>query len=511
MPNVKKGSVMDIYYELEFNGEPSLTHTFQDDIPVIHSEYYISIPEFYKFNRKVKGYLPIQTTNEDYKSRRIFKYNFDYSDIVHEYVMDTIPAFEKEEYMLSEDNYKAQVEYEIRFVQFPYGPTHSYATTWEKVNEKLMESKSFGEKLESTSKNEKLAKEIIDTVKNPIEQAKRLYEYVKSNIAHDGRVGLYFNYDKSINDVLKEKKGSVTEINFLLIQLLTNVGLSAYPVILSTRGNGIIFPTNPTIDGFNYVVAAVFLNGKPVLLDASEQYLPMGMLPFCCLNDGQGRLISKNYTQAIDVIPEKSFKEYNKLSIDLTNNTLKIKENLDEYAALKFREKYKKANKEEEFVASLEKENGIKILESKFTNIDSVYKPVINEYTIDLGDQVNKTSDMIYINPLIFKKKTTNPFKLQERKYPIDYGYKTFSTNIIQITIPEGYKTEEMPKNKIFAMPENGARYQYSISTTNNIISIMSKLSINKRQFLFTEYETLKMFYNQMIEAQSQQLILKKI
>ena len=52
--------------------------------------------------------------------------------------------------------------------------------------------------------------------------------------------------------------------------MLNKAGFKASPVILSTRSNGI--PIFPTIDGFNYVIAAIEIENDFVL--AMTGYLP---------------------------------------------------------------------------------------------------------------------------------------------------------------------------------------------------------------------------------------------
>lgn len=91
-----------------------------------------------------------------------------------------------------------------------------------------------------------------------------------------------------------DKTGNVAEINLMLTSMLRYAGLEANPVLISTRSNGIAY--YPTIAAFNYVVSAVDISGELVLLDATEKYSNINVLPFRDLN-WIGRLVKKMVQQ----------------------------------------------------------------------------------------------------------------------------------------------------------------------------------------------------------------------
>ena len=85
--------------------------------------------------------------------------------------------------------------------------------------------------------------------------------------------------------------------------MLRYAGLTANPVLVSTRSNGIaIFPNRTA---FNYVIAAVETPNGNILLDASDKFSTPNVLPFRALN-WYGRLIRKDGTsEEVDLMPKK--------------------------------------------------------------------------------------------------------------------------------------------------------------------------------------------------------------
>jgi len=111
----------------------------------------------------------------------------------------------------------------------------------------------------------------------------------------------------SLKKIWKEKSGNTAEINLLLIAMLRKAGIEANPIVLSTRQNGIIHPSHPIIIQINYIIVYARIKDKNYLMDATDPYCPIGILPFRCLNS-RGRLITNNKSEWIDLTPNKGAK-----------------------------------------------------------------------------------------------------------------------------------------------------------------------------------------------------------
>ncbi len=99
--------------------------------------------------------------------------------------------------------------------------------------------------------------------------------------------------DESFTKAHREKTASNAVINLMLVNMLRTAGVTADPLVLSTRENGQINPFVALPTELNYVVCIATIEGKDYLMDASDKFLPMGELPFKCLN-GEGWLLSPN-------------------------------------------------------------------------------------------------------------------------------------------------------------------------------------------------------------------------
>jgi hypothetical protein len=184
----------------------------------------------------------------------------------------------------------------------------------------------------------------------------------------------------------------------------------------------------------------------------------------------------------------------------------------DGYAAIGFR------NREEEFL------NEDKLIEKMTTDRPGM---VVNSYEIEgLNEKQGKVTtkldvsltsscdvmgDIISFSPLFYESTKENPFKLEERKFPVDFNYPISYVRSFKISIPEGYEVESLPANVGFVTPDKSAKFVYSTNNFGNIINVTVITEINKIMYLPTEYTVIKEFYNLIVAKQAEQIILKKI
>lgn len=529
-PNVKEGSVIDLEYKISSDFIFNLRGwQFQYEIPVKYSEYSTLVPEYFKYHRNQKGYDNIilnekneyrnETFSVEYKTgpgqmgyieRGTIEYKSNSS--LTTWTALNIPAFIEEPYITTAENYMTALDFELNTISYPRQAVSYYTTSWNDVNKKLSQSSYFGKQLNSTSKIKLTAEKICKDAETKLDELQAIYSYITKNIKWNGYNSKYIT-DK-LNVVLDEKKGNSADINMLLINMLKSRTITVNPVVLSTRNNGIIFPTHPSLSSFNYVIAEVIIDGKKYFIDATEDDLPMGMLPERCLN-GTGRIVGTPNFDEISIVPSQKYKETYLYSVTINPNenlTGKVTKTYKEYAAYDIRDDIIQSGSEEEYISNLiDNTSDAEISDVHFKNIDDINKPLIKSYQFETVDNVTFAGNMIYLTPLLNEKRTINPFKLDDRKYPVDYAYPYYEKVIFQYTLPEGYEIAEKPQNTAFSLPGRTAQFHYQVSSAGNMFQVISIFRINKPVFQYDSYKALKNFYDLVIKKQNEKIVLKKI
>lgn len=492
MPNVKVGSVLDI--EFYYEGLPSYW-SFQKTIPIRWSELIIERNINFSFRKNSSGYFPLSEATDD------------------RWVAKNVPAFKSEPYINNYENYLTRFFIELSSIHIPGYLYKDYATDWDAVANTLRTENDFGGELSTLNFSlNSLEKEISNSTKTPEERMSKAFDAIKK-IKWNKEESIWIS-KSGLANAFNKKIGNNSDINMNLVLLLRKLDIDANPMVLSTRQNGMLPTYSVSFDRLNYVVAHVVIGDKTYLLDATEDNLPLGLLPERTIN-GRGLVVKKEGKEWVDLTPTKKNKTVTlfnlKLSPDGTMKGSMEKTSVD-YSALSMRKTYKSFNSEDEFLKSVESKHlGLSIDNYKITGIDSIQNPLKEEYTISLKNRAKKTNNQLYINPVLFDKFTENPFKAEKREYPVDFTTAVDKTQILVLDIPEGYTVEQMPKNIKMSLPENSASFQMICSVAENKVQVLYKYNINKPVFYQTEYQNLKTFFDELVKKQSEMLIIRKI
>ena len=165
---------------------------------------------------------------------------------------------------------------------------------------------------------------------------------------------------------------------------------------------------------------------------------------------------------------------------------------------------------EKEYVKDFVGGNSWEITQKEITNVKDIHLPMKETYELVMSEQITSAGDVIYLNPLLLERIEENPFKLENREYPVNYTSPFERTYMCKILIPEGYVVDELPKSKAMALPANAGKYTYSVTQTGSTLSIISNFTINKSIFTQPEYPNLREFYNQVVAKQAEQIVLKR-
>ncbi len=237
------------------------------------------------------------------------------------------------------------------------------------------------------------------------------------------------------------------------------------------------------------------------------------MLPFRALN-GRGRIINYEFSDWVDLAPRVDQREvvFCDLQLDADGGLSgKMTYTDSDYEAYYFRNTYKSYNSQDEYTREVESQfPGLTINSFTCEDLDSLSKPVKEYLDVALSGYADKIGEMISLSPMLFEKMESNPFKMEFRKYPIDYGHPIKSRFILNLTIPEGYEVTDIPKACNIGLPDKSARFTYNAVLNGNKLQLATYFEITKTFYDELQYVLVKEFYNQVIAKQKEVIMLKK-
>ena len=298
--------------------------------------------------------------------------------------------------------------------------------------------------------------------------------------------------------------------------MLQSAKLESNPLIISTKGNGLITKAYPLYNQFNHVLAQVNINGKDVLMDATSKFRPYKLLAKNDLNPS-GYLLGKTDPRWVKINLPRKTRTVIVNNLSLTADKIKFKTSYSffEHEAAKYRQKYYLEEGKESFVTKHLQNltDGEEMVLDSFSisNLDELEKPFSVKCFYSKNLENGLEADIIYLNPFIKKHLDKNPFINPTRYLPVDFILPSMEKFILNLQIPEGFKLAEMPLSKKYSTDSKKISYTYAFSkSSEKNIQLISDYKIIDPLILPDEYLALRELYNQIMGLQANQLVLKR-
>lgn len=499
-PNVKVGSVIEYKYIHRNPGFPRWY--FQRDIPVDYSRLKTDVPTQLEINLVPYCSLEYQAQEVPVRGDRSVK----------QFSMSNVPALRDEPFISTDDDYLQRVDARLIAVTLSDGRRQSLVRSWPGIIKELMEDDDFGVQLKKNIPRTDDLEAALRTVTNPYERMKTIHHYVTKNMTDNGYTSIY-SYD-GVKSAWKDKKGTASEINLILVNLLKDAGLDAYPVLVSTRENGQINTLIPSFEYFDKVMAYVIIDEHAYVLDASDKNTPTHLIPEDVLVT-QGLVIEKLETYQWGWRTLWNNKALKKNMIIIQGNvddagSLKGEAviNSNDYARIPRTELLKKG-KDDYRKAYLTKDNSdIQISDLTFENETHDSLPLVQKfkYSTPLGG----SGDYRFFSVNMFTGLEKNPFVAEDRFSDVFFGINQSYTIIGNFKIPEGYVVEDAPKNVRMMMPDTSITFSRITASENGTISVRINLDFKQPFYSVQDYPNFREFYKKLFELLSEQYVIRK-
>ena len=541
-PNVSPGSIIEYTYTIESEFFTNLqSWEFQGAYPCVYSEYNVKIPDFFRYVFLMQGYLPYDTDlSSDYSGRfQVRRFNnagesvrdqfasgnwsagpqssgnqpIALNTIIHDkkWAIKNIPAIKEDIFTTTIENHTAKVEFQLAEIRFPQQPPNKILSDWKTIVKNLNEDEEFGGTY--TKSNNWLEDELklmLKGTQDKYEQAEIIFRYVRDNFSCTNKSGRYMSQGTTLKDIFKNKKGSVSELNLLLLSMLRKQNIECNPVLISLRNRGLVHPIYPLMNRFNYLVAEVNIDNSRFYLDATNKKMGFRQLPISCYN-GIGWAILDEDVRQVNLSSD-SIMEYKSTSIFIFNNDQNkcsgiMKSDLGTYESHRRRES-QDGNAKEAFAKEFSKNivGPFQIEKVEYDSLSNYDQPM----KIQVDFNFSPEEDIIYINPLMGQEMKSNPFSASKRIYPIEIPYLTKEIISVDIEIPKGYEVEEIPKSVRFFLNENEGVFEYLSVKKPDRIQLRCTLQLKKSVFPQDDYDSLREFFAFAIQKQGEQIVLKK-
>ncbi len=507
MPKVQVGTVMEYEYRIESEIFYDLRDWYaQTGIPVLYTEYSLSVPEWFRFSIEESG---VNHLDKEQSSSSI---NLG-SDIIptkeYTFVGQNLPALKDDDFVWHARDFGNKVTHELRGIYVPGQVHKNYTTNWEDIDKILADDNEFGGRLKKSSPlKEEIAASDIPSIADKKARALAVFQLLKKKVRWNGN---YAFEAKSASKLLKEGTGTNADINFLYINMLRDAGIEAVPVVLRKRSNGRLPLTHASIKYLStFVVGIQDTDSTLCYIDASVEAPSMNILPPVLLAErarvfspkGQGAWVNLQMTtngKAKRVIQGK-LDSQGKLT-GLCNNVYS-----DEEAA-RVCKKWREATDSLSVISRMKERDGIDI--TKYQRKSLANKALTVRESVGFTKQFDTAGDQIYLNPLVLIPMKENPFKSEKRDLPVEFPYCQQETLNVMIELPAGYQVEDMPSP--IALEFDGMAAHVICKKNDNQLTVQYRIEIAKPFYDQSQYAELRSFFDKLVESCNQMLTVKKI
>lgn len=521
VPQVKVGTVIEYTYTERSNNGFSIDDWFaQGDIPVLYTRFTVDIPECFVFAAESTGSIPLETSNDlgsivivdGHASATLRTLN-------SSFVARNVPSLRDDDAVWCIDDYRSKVTFEFKRTEHPF-PYKSYTSTWEEINALLMKDADFGGRISGSAPlKDELSALQLDTLATVDERVAAIYGMLTSRVEWNGELHLYST--KRAATVLKDGTGSNADINFLLISLLREAGIEAWPVAVRKRQNGHLPMTHPSLKKLDTFVVAFRRGdtetGEPDwgLVDGGSASGYVDVLLPQLMTD-RGLLITKNGPSWIDLSARCAGREVTRIMAEVRPDGsiagTRTNYYFQQYARL--------------FKESIKDRSAAEIVEKKAESLEAT----VSDYVVD-GDAATfapnasetyafekaasgglfpSSGDVLYVNPFVFSLWDTNPYSSEHRAVPVERVMKTAEDYIVTLALPEGFEVEELPATLNVKNHDGSIACKVIFTQDEGNINVSYRYQATRLIFLPEEYEQLRQIYDLICSKTAEMIAIKK-
>jgi hypothetical protein len=504
-PEVKAGSIIEYRYTVKRKLLYFDDWTFQRSIPVKYSNCTIEYPSEFSFSHIARTTLPLEIDQKQsgYSVRKSF-------------TMRNLPAMKDEPYISCDEDYLQQVQFRMNGYYSPQ-LTLNLTRTWPGIMKELMEDPDFGQQLIKNIQQTVDLEEQLKPIKADGEKMSIIHHYVRNKMVWDGYYSIWAL--EGVKHAWADKKGNSGEINLILVNLLKDAGLNAFPMLVSTRKHGKVNTLYPNLNQFNTVMALVKIDTVFYVLDATDNETPSHLIPERVMYT-EGLVINK-----VDF--SKAFSEQDWGWVSIWSNRQKFSRLVNisaemnkegkisgqafilnsEYARLSTLKAWKsEKEKFKEHIAS--SHVGLKLSEFSQKNEEKDSLALESQFSFEVP--TDESGDYRYFSINLFSGLEKNPFIADERSSDITFGVnQKFSMRGI-FTIPEGYVFEELPKNIRLLMPDKSITMNRIMQANGNKVNYSVVIEFTEPFYSIADYPEFREFYKKMYEMLNEQIVIKK-
>ncbi|MCF7908359.1 MAG: DUF3857 domain-containing protein [Candidatus Omnitrophica bacterium] len=373
----------------------------------------------------------------------------------------------------------------------------------------------YQDKIQVTESMREFLSKIIETATDDFGKAREIHEFVAKNIRYVAiEYGEGGHEPHSAQEVFVNRYGDCKDQAVLLVSLLREAGLKAYPVLIPTDSVYPIEESFPSIN-FNHAIAAVEIDDKLIFMDPTSETTPFMDIP---LSD-QNRSVMVFFDQGWKIVTTDTLKKNRvkydmKITVDADENAKVIRRVISSgFFAASYRWYLKYTHPaliEEDLRKKMREISSLStFVDYSIKNVDDFSKNPMLTYNFEAKKVLNPAGDLRILPVLDQLQLDHKLISKDQRKYPIDFEGLHGRDSKIRIILPENLKVKYLPETFILENP--WFDLQVSYKKLDQGIDFHQNFKMKKRFVEAEEYSRFEKFLEDAIYRLREEIILEKV
>ena len=367
------------------------------------------------------------------------------------------------------------------------------------------------------------ADELAGGIASPLDKAKKLYDVVQKldNTDYTGKAGFRFFSNSipagSVETVFENKSGDSNQMALLYLALVRAAGLNARPERIASRNRHIFEVDFLDENQLDAVVVGITIDGKEIVVDPGEKMAPFQTLGWAHAGAGGVALTADGKIETVftpvALNTDNTVVRVGKLTVNpdgTAAGTLKVGFTGQEalhWRQLALRIDGTNLNQQMERLLQQQAPDGVQLHLDRIAAIDDSSKQLVAVVTVS-GSLAQHAGSHLVLPRLFFDTKTADPFPSEDaRALPVDVHYPSQEQEQITYALPAGYSLEGAPPDANVKW-ENNAAYQVRSKVDPGSILTARLLARGFTMLDAKDYGALRNFYEQVVVADRQQIVL---
>lgn len=500
MPEVTPGALIE-YKARTYNSKLmadkhfSLPYFLQESEPVLYSAFKLIVPKGRKVNTKIL--------------------NSEYNKIGASLTPKITEEKDKDTYFLElknipqiipEPNMPPRSEIDTILLISSFSSWEEMFNWWDKL---------YKDKITADENIKKKVQELTKGLTSDKDKAQAIYHFCAQEIRYVAVEYGDAGYEPHrASEIFLNKYGDCKDQAILLITMLKEAGLAAYPVLIGTEGTIALQEEFP-MSVFNHAICAVELGGDYIFLDPTAETVSFGDLP------------SGDQARKVLVFLENTFKIMTTPDFGIKRNSIEtktqIKINKDEsieaarsvfaYGIFEQAQRYWLIytppslieegikNKVQEFSP-----NG-RLLDYRIENARDLNKKVIFNYKFSGDDFLIKAGKARILSELSGGVDVSSVVK-DERNYPLYFGSLSQTETDLKISIPRTLRFKYLPDS--VDIDNEWLNFSSKYVLEGGTLEYKSRQAFKKKYIPVLEYKQFKIFLEGLARSLNQAIVLEE-